>query len=153
MATGFEKLQEVPQQVEDLFGSIRYTNPLREVLKLLERHHESSFAAQIGPGGEYWPPLAIATAAAKGHARIMHLTGALGASLHGGGADAIRDIIDEPSFPGATYGTRDEKAYYHQTGSGPPERPVVGFTDDVADQIRDIIADHVVGELVRGPLE
>lgn len=145
---------QVDQTLDDIvsaFDDMSYEAPFRATMIDWQEHHQEAFMQGHGPGDDVWPELAEATKKRKGHGVKLIEEGDLEASLVSNTPDSIREIVDEPTSPGFSFGTRDEKAHRHQHGTKHmPARPPVGVTDQQIDQLTDRIADHLVGEILGG---
>lgn len=133
----------------DAFEGADLTPVMREAMADLQALHTEAFAGQYDPNsGAAWTPLSPLTVAAKGHSTILVESGRLRASLTGEvSGDSIRELVNEPSGRGFTFGTRVPYAGFHQHGDGVPERPMVGFDDEFVDQLVSNTADHLLATI------
>ncbi|MCW5830147.1 MAG: phage virion morphogenesis protein [Deltaproteobacteria bacterium] len=134
--TGFTELSTALQRM-----AAAAANPTR-MLKRCREHIlndvSRNFEDEEAPGGEKWDPLAVATllnrtkGKGSGSPKILRDTSTLARSFTGQvtvmGSSGVLEV-----------GTNDPKAKFHQDagGNGPsrskiPERPMIGFDDDLA---------------------
>jgi phage gpG-like protein len=130
--------------IEQRFVNADYSEVLEAQLGPLEKDHGEAFATEQAANGEDWAELAASTIQRKGHDRILRDTGELRSSLAGQHSNAIREVTHR----GLIFGTRDERAGYHQEGtSRMPARPPVGVTETRLDSIAEAVADSLVAQL------
>ena len=135
-------------EIEDQFQNISYVEPLTDAIGLLKQQHEAMFAAEVDSAGNPWPVLSPYTINRKGHDTILVETGQMKASIVDETGDSIRDIVAEGNNQGLVFGTSDEKAPRHQTGTTKmPARPPIGIQLDNIDVIANQVADLVVESL------
>lgn len=116
-----------------------------EVVPFLAHVHEDYFNQESGPDGP-WAPLHPRTVKRKGFDTILIENNNMRSSLLFPGGDHIEDVGD--SF--LTWGTADEKAYFHQMGTTRmPARPFVGLLETHVDTITNMIADEAVRLLMQ----
>lgn len=114
----------------------------------LVKFHQSFFANQSSPGGDRWAPLSPITIARKGHATILVETDSMRRSVAG---RRHQDHIESFSTNEMSWGTKDEKAAFHQYGtSRMPARPFVGWSDESIDSAVELVADAAVEQLLAG---
>lgn len=136
------------QDVENGFREADYEGDLAKYLPRLRNDHANMFTGQHDSSGRQWKPLSPSTIKKKGHSLILWETGRLAGSLTGAGGG---DQIAATSHRGLKFGTRDEKAPFHQEGTAKmPARPPVGLTEETLDKITESIADAAV-ETMKGP--
>jgi phage gpG-like protein len=132
--------------IEQRFNGIDYTEPLTLFQQTIAAGEAAAFAGEREPGGSPWAALSPVTIAKKGHNRILYETGALMASLVTVGGPGN---INAVSSRGSIFGTDDEKALWHTTGtSRMPARPPVGTNDEDVDELAESIADFAVESLI-----
>lgn len=132
---------DVEQQLNDM----DYTEPLTLFQAELAKGEQEAFDGQREPGGSPWAPLSPVTVAKKGHSTILFEFGDLRASLVAvGGPNNISTVMAR----GSLFGTEDEKAIFHTTGtSRMPARPPVGTNDEAVDGLAESLADYAVEKL------
>lgn len=120
---------QVARRLERFAARAEDASPLwHAITDYLQRIEQVQFQSE-GKFSGGWYPLAPSTVAAKGHDRILYLTGRLWESLTGGNGDSIR-VIEEDFM---AFGTTVPYAGVHQhgtlrqgvgDGSIPQRRPV-----------------------------
>lgn len=129
------------QGVENDFNGLDYEKPLQSYLPSLVKSHGDFFSSRVDPNGSQWPPLAAYTIKKKGHDVPLVETGAMKSSVLEKGADHIEAV----SHRGLLFGTKDEKAVYHQFGTNRiPQRAFIGMQTEQVDEVAGIVADHAV---------
>ena len=136
--------------LEEQFNEIRYGEFMEDVLAKLEEAHGQYFEAAAAPDGTAWAPLAPSTIAAKGHATILVEKDEMRRSVAMRTADSIRDVIEQPGYGAAVFGTSDDKAARHMTGTANmPARPFVGMNEPQVDALAEQAADEIVAQLIK----
>lgn len=139
-----EELGGVYVEIEEKFNRADYTEVLEKQPDKLRKDHADYFAKAQDATGQAWPPLAPSTVKRKGHATILVEHGDLQASLVGQGGANIAEVTHR----GVNFGTSDEKAPFHQSGtSRMPARPAVGITEERVDAVANEVADFLVEQL------
>ena len=122
----------------------------KQIINVIEEEHDSFFDRDAGPDGEEWPALAPYTVAKKGHATILEEDRLLRQSLTESGA---QHAIRETTLAELIFGTDRDDAWKHQDGYGKiPRRSHTGFSDNLVDEVADLVADIVVGKMVKANL-
>ncbi len=139
---GFDGLMDLVHAMCDQLEEPRFQREQwQEAVEYLEEMHSQYFASSSGPDGQPWAPLAAATVAKKGHAKILIETRRLQDSLTGEHSDAVRDMDQEFLL----FGTRREWAWIHQQGTQKiPRRMHTGVSANGVDGIVETVADACV---------
>lgn len=155
-ATGAKDIENILggelASLENNYKKATFRGELKRLLFVLQKDHRTFFEQDVDATGAAWPPLAPATIRKKGHDTILEDTRNLRDSLtklaH---SDAIRDLITGGPQEAMTFGTSDEKAYWHQHGTRKmPARPPVGMTDERLGETCERVADELVRQLLAG---
>ena len=113
------------------------------------------FRAEEAPDGTPWAPLTLLTKAGKhrNRGRILTERGFLSGNL-AYRADATSVVIGSPSIYAGTHQFGAKKGAFGASSSGQPipwgdipARPFLGLSDADADEIIDIVRDHLVDHL------
>lgn len=134
------------------FASVDYTEPLTEFLTTLEDAHLEYYQGEHDPLGAAWAPLSPRTIRKKGSDAILFEHGDMIHSLIASSdSNAIRGVIREGDQYGLVFGTSDEKAMFHMTGTARmPARPHVGLNDKLLDTLTNSLADKAIEGFAKG---
>jgi phage gpG-like protein len=149
---GAAEVNQYIDSIQDRLLNADYTPLLRSLQQYLEQEHARFIAMQAGPGGEPWKQLAESTVNRKGHAIILVDKTDLAQSIAGPGhKDAIREIVNEGSNHGLSFGTRVPYSKFHQHGTKKlPIRMHVGANQKMVDEMSAQLRAFAIAVLVRG---
>lgn len=135
--------------IED-FKAIEFREALDQIGAKFAEKTSQNFLSESSPSGLPWEPLSPVTVARKGHDTILVDSNTMRKSV------VLRDAPHHIERIGRNaagddeivYGTDVMYAVIHQEGSGRiPQREFLGLEEKDADDIADIVADHIVEKL------
>lgn len=149
-----EQITNIGDDIVDIVREGDFSRVFRKAIYDLEQDVRGFFASEATPDGVPWKPLAPSTVQRKGHSRILIDTTKMHRSLTSGGmssdGESVREIIEEGSNKGFSFGTSIPYAHYHQDGTGRiPQREFLGFTEERLEQIENDVLDRVI-DLITG---
>lgn len=129
----------------DDFKRADLTPALDKIADGIAEQTRENFLNESSPGGEKWAELSPATVAKKGHDVILVDSTNMRKSVVLRDAAGHIERIEDDSIE---YGTNIVYAVVHQEGTGRiPQREFLGFNEQSADAVAEIVADHYVETL------
>ena len=144
-----DTFEYVADVVED-FKKIEFREALDQIADVFVDTTRENFLTKSSPSGIPWLPLSPVTVARKGHDTILVDSTTMRKSV------VLRDAPHHIERMGKSasgedeivFGTDVNYAVFHQEGtSKTPQREFLGLEEKDADEIADIVADHIVEKL------